>query len=115
MIILCILSYFCLYDLLYLGYIYYCLSKEIRHNNLKIIYNSLYSVGIFIFLIMCMKKFVLFIFAVVYLLPLFIFAQSDSRGEYGTDPIRILDRVKDEANDDFQIQQTSLDDATDME
>ncbi len=64
---------------------------------------------------MCMKKFVLFIFAVVYLLPLFIFAQSDSRGEYGTDPIRILDRVKDEANDDFQIQQTSLDDATDME
>ncbi len=47
------------------------------------------------------------------LLPLVGFAQDKGReGKYGTDPIKILDSVVGEANDEYKIQQTSLDDAT---
>jgi hypothetical protein len=40
-----------------------------------------------------MKKFLLLFLLAVYILPLFSFAQSDSRGKYGDDPIQILDAV----------------------
>ncbi len=49
-------------------------------------------------------------------LPLLSFAQSsDSRWKYGEDPIQILDNVVSEANDDYKIQQTALDNATDKQ
>jgi len=51
---------------------------------------------------------------VCYTLPLFSFAQT-SRGQYGDDPIKILDKVVGEANDEYKIQQTALDSATDKQ
>lgn len=50
-----------------------------------------------------------------YTLPLLSFAQTDSRGKYGSDPIQILDTVVSEANDEYKIQQTALDQATDTQ
>lgn len=61
-----------------------------------------------------MKKIILTIIALCYMLPLFSFAQ-DSRGKYGGDPIQILDTVVGEANQDYKIQQTALDNATDKQ
>ncbi len=62
-----------------------------------------------------MKKLILVAIMLGYSLPLFSFAQSDSRGKYGEDPIQILDNVVSEANDEYKIQQTALDTATDKE
>ena len=62
-----------------------------------------------------MKKIILVLIASWYLLPLLSFAQSDSRGQYWTDPIQILDNVVKEANVDVRIQQTALDQATDTQ
>ena len=62
-----------------------------------------------------MKKWILVIMALCYSLPLLSFAQSNSRGKYGGDPIQILDNVVSEANDEYKIQQTALDQATDKQ
>lgn len=62
-----------------------------------------------------MKKFLLVFLLAVYILPLLGFAQDDSRGGYWDDPISILDAVVWEANDDYKIQQTALDNATDKQ
>lgn len=43
--------------------------------------------------------------------PLFTYAQH-GRGDYGDDPMQILDNVVETANDDYHIQQTALDHAT---
>lgn len=43
--------------------------------------------------------------------PLFTYAQN-GRGDYGDDPVQILDNVVETANDDYHIQQTALDHAT---
>ncbi len=59
-----------------------------------------------------MKKVILVIMALCYLLPLMSFAASENRSKYGGNPIQILDNVVSEANDDYSIQQTSLDKAT---
>jgi hypothetical protein len=45
----------------------------------------------------------------------FCIAQEWSRGKYGNDPIRILQTVVDEANDDYEIQETALDWVTNMQ
>lgn len=62
-----------------------------------------------------MKKIALLFLASLYLLPLFSFAASDSRGKYWGNPIQILDNVVGEANDEYKIQQTALDAATDKQ
>lgn len=41
-------------------------------------------------------------------------AQTESWGRYGADPITILDKVVDEANEDTKIQQTALDGVSDV-
>lgn len=62
-----------------------------------------------------MKKFLVSLFLFTFLsLPLLSFAQEWSWGEYGTDPITILDKVVKEANQDSKIQQTALDGVTDQ-
>ena len=60
-----------------------------------------------------MKKIILVIMAICYVLPLFSFAQDDSRWKYGGNPIQILKNVVSEANDDYKIQETVLDEVTD--
>lgn len=62
-----------------------------------------------------MKKAILISLLVLYALPLFGFAQDSSRSKYGENPIQILDNVVEEANDDYKIQQTALDGATDKQ
>jgi len=63
-----------------------------------------------------MKKILLAILAFSVVIPLVNFAQDSSRAsKYGSDPIMILDSVVDEANDEYKIQQTSLDNATDKQ
>ncbi len=62
-----------------------------------------------------MKKLILAIVILCYSLPLLSFAQSDSRSKYGNNPIQILDTVVGEANDEYKIQQTALDNATDKQ
>lgn len=62
-----------------------------------------------------MKKFIITILALCYVLPLLSFAQTDTRWQYGNDPISILDNVVRDANEDVRVQQTSLDNATDKE
>jgi hypothetical protein len=60
-----------------------------------------------------MKKILLTIIILYSLLPFFSLAQDSSwESKYGNDPIKILDSVVGEANDEYKIQQTSLDDAT---
>ncbi len=61
-----------------------------------------------------MKKIIVSIIAICYIFPLFTFAQN-SRGKYGGDPIQILDNVVSQANSDYKIQQTALDNATDKQ
>lgn len=46
-----------------------------------------------------------------YAFSLFTIAQGSWESKYGSDPIKILDTVVGEANEEYQIQQTSLDDA----
>jgi hypothetical protein len=43
------------------------------------------------------------------------FAQKTTWGEYGSDPTMILDKVVQESNKDYKIQQTALDGATDKQ
>lgn len=62
-----------------------------------------------------MKRLFVYGLFFVFLLPVFVSAQADSRGKYGTDPIQILDNVVSEANEDYKIQQTALDKATDKQ
>lgn len=62
-----------------------------------------------------MKKILLFFFLAIYLMPLLGFAQEKSRGNYWNDPIKILDTVVWKSNDDYKIQQTSLDNVTDKQ
>jgi len=62
-----------------------------------------------------MKKLLIIVFASYFMLPLLGFAQDSSRSTYGSDPIQILDNVVSEANDDYKIQQTALDGATDKQ
>jgi hypothetical protein len=87
---------------------------------LKILSNSIYiekSKRHFLYLLcgINMKKFIVVCLFVIYALPLLGFAQNDSRGKYWDDPIKILDTVVWEANDDYKIQQTALDNATDKQ
>ncbi len=58
-----------------------------------------------------MKKIVLTLLALCYVLPIFSFAQDSSRWQYGWNPIQILDNVVSDANTDYKIQQTALDQA----
>ena len=75
----------------------------------------IYSYHIYSF-VTRMKKSLLVIIALSYLLPLLTFAQSAGGWkDYGENPINILDNVVSEANDDYKIQQTSLDSATSLE
>lgn len=61
-----------------------------------------------------MKKIIVAIIVFVSLFPVLSFAQSDnSRWKYGANPIQILDNVVSDANQDYKIQQTALDGATD--
>ena len=62
-----------------------------------------------------MKKIILAITTLCFCLPFFSFAQSETRWDYGDDPIKILDNVVSEANEEYKIQQTSLDSATDKQ
>lgn len=64
-----------------------------------------------------MKKIIsLVLLFCLFLLPSLGFAQeSSSRWKYGSDPTMILDRVVEEANQDYKIQQTALDGATDLQ
>ena len=62
-----------------------------------------------------MKKFILALVALYSFLPVFSFAQNGDRGKYGGDPLQILDNVVEEANDEYKIQQTALDQATDKQ
>lgn len=62
-----------------------------------------------------MKKFILSSMLFSLALPLFSFAANNSRGQYGGNPIQILDNVVSQANDDYKIQQTALDNATDKQ
>jgi len=63
-----------------------------------------------------MKKILLALLGFSIILPLVSLAQDSSRAsKYGSDPIMILDSVVDEANDEYKIQQTSLDNATDKQ
>lgn len=62
-----------------------------------------------------MKKVLLYTMILCYTLPLLSFAQSSSRSKYGDNPIQILDTVVVDANADYKIQQTALDNATDKE
>jgi len=62
-----------------------------------------------------MKKIILVILALCYMFPLFSFAQNESRGKYGWNPIQILDNVVSDANEDYKIQQTALDSVNDKQ
>jgi len=63
-----------------------------------------------------MKKLLISIFLCWFLsMPLLSFAQEWSWGKYGNDPITILDRVVQDANQDTKVQQTALDGATDQQ
>lgn len=63
-----------------------------------------------------MKKIIVPIILFVCLFPLLSFAQSNSsRGKYWANPIQILDNVVSNANEDYKIQQTALDGATDKQ
>ena len=42
-------------------------------------------------------------------------AQQDRWWDFGSDPISILDNIKDEANEEYKIQETALDTATDRQ
>jgi len=44
-----------------------------------------------------------------------LFAQNMSRGDYETEPMQILEAVKDQANKDYKIQETALDNINDQE
>jgi hypothetical protein len=66
------------------------------------------------FFVSSMKKSLIFILMWLYLLPMSLFAAS-SWWKYWTDPIQILDTVVAEANEDYKIQQTALDNATDKQ
>ncbi len=63
-----------------------------------------------------MKKFWIACFLLAFLsMPLLSFAQQWSWGVYGQDPITILDRVVKSSNEEYKIQQTALDSATDKQ
>jgi hypothetical protein len=63
-----------------------------------------------------MKKVLISLFVFSFFsLPLLSFAQEWSWGNYGNDPISILDKVVQEANQDGKIQQTALDGITDQQ
>jgi len=51
----------------------------------------------------------------VILLANFSFAQVDSRWEYGSNPSKILDKVVDKADQDYEIQETALEGVTDKQ
>lgn len=81
---------------------------------MKYIYISIYLYCIYFFA-RWMKKILLYSIIICYSLPLLSFAASDNRGKYGGNPIQILDNVVSEANDEYKIQQTALDAATDKQ
>ncbi|HMS90865.1 MAG TPA: hypothetical protein PKC87_01465, partial [Candidatus Absconditabacterales bacterium] len=62
-----------------------------------------------------MKRFLLMFILFLSVVPVFSFAQNENRGKYGENPIQILDNVVSEANDEYKIQQTALDSATDKQ
>ena len=63
-----------------------------------------------------MKKFLLTSYILILGMTLVpCFAQSNGWGNYGNDPIQILDKVVQESNKDYKIQQTALDGATDKQ
>lgn len=63
-----------------------------------------------------MKKiFAAFLFCLISLVNLSVFAEQQSRWWYGNDPLEVLDRVVGEANKDVQFQETALDNITDKE
>ncbi len=63
-----------------------------------------------------MKKFLLASYLLI-LSMLFVpcFAQQQSRGEYGDDPMMIVNKVVQKANQEYKIQQSALDGATDTQ
>ncbi|MFA7717927.1 MAG: hypothetical protein WC875_04390 [Candidatus Absconditabacterales bacterium] len=64
-----------------------------------------------------MKKIsVLIVLFCAFIASSFGFAQNaHSWGDYGDDPITVLDRVKEESNEDYKIQQTALNGVTDTQ
>lgn len=62
-----------------------------------------------------MKRFLLMFILFLSVVPVFSFAQNENRWKYGENPIQILDNVVSEANDEYKIQQTALDSATDKQ
>ncbi|MEI7562738.1 MAG: hypothetical protein WCJ39_03320 [bacterium] len=63
-----------------------------------------------------MKKFLLSSYIIILGIPFVsCFAQTNSWGNYGSDPMMILDKVVQESNKDYKIQQTALDGATDQQ
>lgn len=63
-----------------------------------------------------MKKFLLSSYIIILGMTLVpCFAQTNSWGNYGNDPIQILDKVVQESNKEYKIQQTALDGATDKQ
>ena len=63
------------------------------------------------------KKNILFSLLLIFSIFSFslVSADANTRGKYWTDPIDILDNVAAEANEDFEIQETALDNVTDMQ
>lgn len=55
------------------------------------------------------KSLILYVLLWIFLLNAFSFAQVWSRWKYGSNPMQILDNIKDEANEDTEIQETALD------
>lgn len=54
-------------------------------------------------------------FFVVLFCMLFASAQQDSWGRHGSDPIDILDTVAGEVNEDYKIQETELNDTSNLQ
>ncbi|MCF7835286.1 hypothetical protein K9M48_04585 [Candidatus Gracilibacteria bacterium] len=61
------------------------------------------------------KSLILYVLLGIFLLNAFSFAQVGSRGKYGSNPMQILDNIKDEANEDTEIQETALDGVTEYQ
>lgn len=62
-----------------------------------------------------MKKIISLVLLSVFCLSSFGFATDGTWWKYGSDPVMILDRVVEDANQDYKIQQTALDSATDKQ
>jgi len=73
------------------------------------------NIVILVLYIVHMKKIILAILVLCFVLPMCSFAQDECRGKYGCEPIQILDKVVESSNDEYKIQQTALDGVTDKQ